>query len=1465
MKKLLLFMMLLVTSITSWAEDPYFEVISGSFASGNVTVKFTFPEATTVSFSGSIYLAHNDKPNDVYVTASGSDVSTEGNTLTAIFTYTPWAGISESGYSFWSGGITAEGYSQYSNIHAKPVPPYAEVLSGSLTSGTLAVKVTFPNISTIEPDLGYSYTISLWNNDVKLDAKTSSGDVSVTGNTLSTTFNFSTQSDDDLSATLIKVDKWAIKLDGAWNVAMEISFSSSTPEPSGCEHANCTSHPAVEPTESTPGNIAYDECDDCGLFFAATDTEHTTPLEWSAIELTYCAHEHVGADDICADCNRVLPHAPRTMTWTVNGITVTYNKAVRSLTFSGEGTMPDVDLYSLAEDQKIAKLIEAYPWYGALNPRLESDWMGTHIVVDAVSTLTIESGVHIGSGSDATQYIVAGVFYDHTTYEWHLNADVIVVDNDDAKAPYSYHSHVHTPADLASMGVTSFPSEVFWSMGDHYHVAQYTKEPECPYYSSYNLYCPVCGYYSNGGSAWSSEQVKHDYNYAGVCYNCGAKNPATCAHTNVNSYAAVASTDTYHGHIAFKKCSDCGQYFAADDASCATALDFETQVLLPLAAPSCSHVMNEMTPVCNGVHTVYYACELCGHLFADAEGETEISEADVTHDFEGDVSQCTHGCGAYNPATCEHEMVHHYRVEPSCGEYGMEEHDECTICGELFDSYSNPTTIEALRINKLTHEFNSYNVCVNCGYETPEALHTCSHINMTWLGDSRTSCTQTFGYKDYYRCNNCDRYRAYDDKLHTTVTILKSDMQITPGSQLHNGHLAYKSADPLSCTQSALAISRKECSDCHRMYYTYTPDDECLISNAWTEGFINSMLSSPVGHNFVDGSHVCSRCGFDAVYRKVTVDSEIKAGAHYILVSHIGDQYYAFGKPGYDENRDSNMGYLGFDAVPVNMEPDGRISVTSNKVMTLYTYGILSNVFDNNNITADGLRQRVMDLTFYNPVYGDIRWDIADANIFEKNKDLVLDEVSLWNADETESMNLHIYNGEKKFYARWNYTYPVDDYRYPEYGSNLVEDGALIYSMADWFGSYFKRFHTMILGQNGSDEPRFHVPGFMNFIPGSDETQYEKIYPVCLYLLDTKKFINAENTTAANVSGPVTKEDVMSIFTKAKDSYDENVAALAELAEKYPDPYTEYKVLKSSYQFTTIDLSKARISDGDLTYQDIMDMKNNEFSAPNVIIVLPETSGASAVKGKKPSMKSASQLASIPNVIINGSCQTLVLQDKQTMNVPVDFTAGNVTYFRDNVTSQWGTLCLPYAISSDENVQLYKLSEVDNEGAEGVMTFTPIAEAEAGQPVVFKKLDADATELSFDKEDAELTIAGFNGATTDLSKWELVGTYEQAKIKSDKDFGRYYIAQNKFWNSKVEATVPAFRAWFENDKSNDAAARANYIILIEEDEEVIDALNVAPNGELEECTEIYDLGGRKLAAPVKGQINIINGKNIFVK
>lgn len=1352
-------MMMLITSIASWAEDPYFEVVSGSFASGNVTVIFTFPEATTVEVTGSIYLDHSDKPSGA-ITAYGPAVSTEGNTVTATFTYTPWAGIGETGFSFWSGAITATGYSPYSNIYEKTIPPYAEALSGSLTSGNLSVKVTFPTVSSVYSDVGYGYTVSLWNNGEQLDVKTRKSDVTVDGNTISMAYTFIPQSSDDLSSSVIKIDQYTFQFDGKWNSAMEISFKTSgddTPDDDGGDDGDDDGDddPVAKPyiagafsvggdkqVQFTKGNLYWNGSD-----WAIEDNQNAVTTTWNANHVSHFFWEPT-ADEARVEFNARPIHDFS------EHLFCDGSDAEHMISFEGKD-----DYYALSNDEFIY-LIHSRPNSASLYKY--------PVTVDGVNFCLVIAPDDF-SGSIADTYTL------------------------DA---------------LNEAGLVCLPPTGYRTYNWSYSETQFDSQNNFFYWSS-----TIDG--GNKSFLCSDLSMQSEYDTR-------------------NAYA-IRLVRNY-----------------AEESD---------------PAPGCDHVMNVLTPVCTGKYSTYYACEVCGHLFADAAGETEISEADVMHSFDGVNAECAHNCGKHDPALCVHATeTYHDTVAPTCTEDGMEAHWECETCGALFMNYNNgQTTSEALKIEANGHNLNSYNVCSVCGYESAYATD-CDHYSLKKLGDNRTTCTQHEGYNNYYKCYNCERYLEESvSNMGEYTSLLKSEMQITPGSQLHGGHLVFRDAVPEACTQAAPNIRHWYCSYCHSKYFSYADEDGCVADNEISESYFNSMTAPAVGHKFESGSHVCSRCGFDAVYRKVTVDSQIKPGANYILVSKIGDQYYAMGKPGKDSDQ-KYKGSLGYDAVPVTMESDGTISVTSNAVMPLYTIGQIEEPFDNNGYTRDGIRSRVPHIAFYNPVYGMVSYG-PDYSLETKNRDIVLDWTSSWAFNETEAMNMHIYNGESKFYGDKNTLYGI--MTGDSYGARAIEPGVLIYHMVDWGGSVFmNRYHGMYLGKNNGQNPRFHVPGFTSFGFTSENTnfEYENIYPVYLYLLDTKKFINAESTTSANVSGPVIKDDVMSIFTKAKASYDNatNLLNLYKQNDQY-GYFDGYEVDMNSYRFTTIDLSKARISDGDLTYQDIMDMKNNEFSAPNVIIVLPETSGTSAAKGMNAPMKASSSLASIPNVIINGACQTLELQDKQTMNVPTDFTAGNVSYSRSGVSSAWGTLCLPYAISSDENVQLYKLSAVDNSNAEGVMTFTPIAEAEAGQPVVFKKLDADATTLSFDKENAELTIAGFNGESTDIDRWELLGTYEQAKIKSDKDFGRYYIAQNKFWNAAAEATVPAFRAWFEYEKHSTASVKANTFTIFVEDGETTSVLNVNADGELEECTEIYDLSGKKLTAPVKGQVNIINGKKIFVK
>lgn len=1482
-KKLFIFFLTLLVSVTSWAADPYFEVIGGSFASGNVTVKFTFPEATTVSVTGSIYLDHSDKPNDVYVTASGSAVSTEGNTATATFTYTPWAGISESGYSFWSGGITAEGYTQYANIHAKPVPPYAEVLSGSLTSGTLAVKVTFPNISTIAPDLGSSYAISLWNNDVKLDAKTSSAAVSVTGNTLSTTFNFTAQTDDDLSAALIKVDKWAIKLDGAWNEAMEISFSSSTPTPSGCEHTNCTSHPAVEPTETTPGNIAYVQCNDCNKYFAADDVNHENPIKWKDIEIAkLCDHEVVGADDICLNCGQILPHASRLpMTWTIGGVTVAYNSIEKSLEFSGNGVIP------ICENHFDIEAIKAsYPWYAVLNlTEKQIDEHSTAYECDPLNKIIIGDGVTYDNSdvNVCTSFLSASVVIDHSTKsssdaEWYFNnKDLLVLENDAAKGAYHYdpmyyfNSMVLTQADLASQGISSFPAS---SLRENCrHTLEQKILPVCNSGVDNILYCYVCGLTKAitdgvGYFDLSDTHSSHSYGPAHTCTRsiypnpaCGKKDPAYCSHANITEYDAVAATQLNPGHIAFVKCNDCDSYFAAEDESHATALDFETEVLTAQLDPSCIHehfingvcsscgyacahpVSVEMTPKCTGFYATYFRCDVCGLAFADAACQTRISEFDLSHKFPTSEydRECEHGCGKWNPAKCYHpydDCVLHEYAEPTCTEFGLYRHYECTKCDALLDYDYNVTTLEALKVDATGHNFNYYGVCSNCGLEGSEATDCpYNHSSYTEVGDSRTSCIQGLSaeHETYYRCKFCDRYLKWYDGEMTQIT--KSDMNITPAAQLHNGHLVRHDECGPTCTEPGHK-AYKECTDCHRKYYSYTPDSECnilfgnsyIISDAYFDQ--SFVVGEPSGHNIDPVTNKCTRCGFAPTYRKVMANSQIKRGAYYIIVSKIGSQYYALGKP---KDADFRSFLEGYDAVPVNVNPDGTITVTDSKVSQLFTLG-------------------EPGITFYSPKYGMI--GLESGKLMSQLRSYITlgteQSIPISYGDwDCNVMRLSVANDKK---VVWTKEGERVDVKYPH---TEIEPGSLVWAFAGagitggFNPARMEIFREVFLGEKDG-EKTFVFNGANSVTTRGrtvDEDGFNNYHTSFLYVLDTEVLLNTEDL-AASISGPATSDDVNNFIAKAEEG-----------GKKY----------------ASIDLRNAR----GISKEDVAKVKESSCVTSSTVILLPDNFDISGLK--------------TVNLVVGSVCEAMEILDKADIDIPAMFTASHISYSRAmSGTSQWGTLCMPFAVESNDDVQLYELSEVSNnkddegdegdKGAYGVLTFKAIDKAAPGQPVVFRKNDKDAVGITIAMENAEMKSGESETVETDIDKWVIKGTLKGTIIKSgtvvteydeihetvvsSKDVNRYYIASDKFWNAKADAIVPAFRAWFECDVTPEEPAEvksAYTIFIMDDDDNVTAVLNPAAEGELEECTEIYDLSGKKLTAPVKGQINIINGKKIYVK
>ena len=227
----------------------------------------------------------------------------------------------------------------------------------------------------------------------------------------------------------------------------------------------------------------------------------------------------------------------------------------------------------------------------------------------------------------------------------------------------------------------------------------------------------------------------------------------------------------------------------------------------------------------------------------------------------------------------------------------------------------------------------------------------------------------------------------------------------------------------------------------------------------------------------------------------------------------------------------------------------------------------------------------------------------------------------------------------------------------------------------------------------------------------------------------------------------------------------------------------------------------------------------------------------------------------------NLSVDNLELEDGKDFVANVPFKATNASYSR-TMTSNWGTLCLPFAVetTSNANADFYELKGVNND----VITLTQLnGTIAAGTPVLVYSengLNISASEVNVVKEPTE-------GA--EVNGWQLVGSFAETEVPDNG----YIISKNKFWltsdlksNTSVKAVkTKGQRAWLKSGDSSEAKAHVLGFAIDDEDEtSAIDAID----GLTEGTAEIYDIQGRRTDRLQKG-LNIVKmgsvTKKIMVK
>ncbi len=199
------------------------------------------------------------------------------------------------------------------------------------------------------------------------------------------------------------------------------------------------------------------------------------------------------------------------------------------------------------------------------------------------------------------------------------------------------------------------------------------------------------------------------------------------------------------------------------------------------------------------------------------------------------------------------------------------------------------------------------------------------------------------------------------------------------------------------------------------------------------------------------------------------------------------------------------------------------------------------------------------------------------------------------------------------------------------------------------------------------------------------------------------------------------------------------------------------------------------------------------------------------------------------------------------------FDTDKKTSYTRMVKNHWATLCLPFAFSAEDNpsASYYSVKSY----TDGHITATPLTgEIAAGTPVLAYVTDG---ELSVSATGAAAVVTP---ATDDV----LQGVFTQTEV-ADKD---YIIANDRFWNALYlkennnaakNVYVAPYRASLTLDLSEGAKPNS---ISINDPTGVSDSLRRIEDTDpsaLLDGAELYDLQGRRLAAPERGMMIIRKG------
>lgn len=225
-----------------------------------------------------------------------------------------------------------------------------------------------------------------------------------------------------------------------------------------------------------------------------------------------------------------------------------------------------------------------------------------------------------------------------------------------------------------------------------------------------------------------------------------------------------------------------------------------------------------------------------------------------------------------------------------------------------------------------------------------------------------------------------------------------------------------------------------------------------------------------------------------------------------------------------------------------------------------------------------------------------------------------------------------------------------------------------------------------------------------------------------------------------------------------------------------------------------------------------------------------------------------------------GATIHLNLSDEEATDFCADNanTYADVTYERNLPAGKYGTITLPFTPDAEStgNFVFYQLSSAN----EKELMFDEVSQPQANTPYLYTLREGkSATQIT----GGQTTIASTINNPETVNNMQMIGSFTNQTIATGEDASNYYYAytsaDNKLHKVLKELTVKPYRAYFKNPAMTTFEVSSCSVYL-----RGANGIQKISIDDIEDFDHmLYDMSGRPVSNPVKGNIYIKNGKKLI--